>query len=125
MPKLLIGKSKYHIKNSEYLVKLLNEINLYKGDVLNDDVLYDATTLFTNVPCDEMVDIVVDRAKNDSECYHRTKLTPEEMEELLIFCLNTTYFKYQCEIYKQVFGVAMGSPISLIIANMFMEFFLD
>ena len=82
---------------------------------------YDVTALFTSVPCDE----VVYRAKKDPEWYNRTKLTQEEMGELLTFCLNTTYFKFQGEYYQQdfVFGVVMGSPKSLIITNMFMEMF--
>ena len=64
-------------------------------------VSYDVTALFTSVPCDEVVDIAVDRAKKDPEWYNRTKLTPEEMGELmtLTFCLNTTYFKFQGEFY--------------------------
>ena len=97
MVKLLnlhVGKGKYHIKNSEHLVKLLKEINLREDDVF---VSYDITALFTSVLCDEVVDITVDRAKKDPEWYNRTKLTPEEMGELLTFYLNTTYFKFQGE----------------------------
>ena len=37
----LVGKSKYHIKNSEHLVTLLKEINLEEDDI---------TALFTSVP---------------------------------------------------------------------------
>ena len=98
----LVGKSKYYIKNSEHLVKLLKEINLEEDDVF---VSYDVTALFT-----VMVGIAVDRAKKDTEWYNRTKFTLEEMGELLTFCLNTTYFKVQCEFYQQVFRAAMGSP---------------
>jgi hypothetical protein len=38
-------------------------------------------------------------------------------------CLNTTYFTYDNTIYRQKQGAAMGSPISPIIANLFMEDF--
>ena len=74
-------------------------------------VSYDVTALFTSVPCDEVMDIAVGRAKKDPACmwYNRTKLTPEEMAELLTFCLNTTYFKFQGQFYQQVFRV-MGAP---------------
>ena len=43
--------------------------------------------------------------------------------ELLAFCLNTTYFKYQGNFYKRVFREATASPFSPIFANMFMEVF--
>ena len=106
------------IKNSEHLVKLLKEVNLEEDDMF---VSYDVLALFTSVPCDEVVDIAVEGAKKDPEWYNRTKLISIEMEELLTFCLYTTYFKFQGEFYQQVFGVAMGSPISRNVTKMFME----
>ena len=37
------------------------------------------------------------------------------------FCLKTTYFIFQGKFFEQVKGAAMGSPISPIMANLFME----
>ena len=42
---------------------------------------------------------------------------------LLEFCLNNTYFLFQGKFYEQVQGAAVGSPISPLIANLFMEEF--
>ena len=101
---------RHQLHLAKHLVKLLNPL----------------TALFTSVLFDEVVDIAVgrtERAKQDPKWYNRMKLTPEEMGELLTFCMNTTYFKFQGEFYQQVFGAAMWSHISLIIANMFMEMF--
>ena len=42
---------------------------------------------------------------------------------LLEFCLTHTYFLFQSKYYEQVQGAAMGSPISPLIANIFMEEF--
>jgi len=41
--------------------------------------------------------------------------------ELLEFILSTTYFWFNGQIYRQKFGTAMGSPVSPLVANMFME----
>ena len=41
----------------------------------------------------------------------------------LEFCLTNTYFLFQGKYYEQVQGAAMGSPISPLIANIFMEEF--
>ena len=38
-------------------------------------------------------------------------------------CLKSTYFSYQGNIYEHIHGVAMGSPLSLVIANIYMEHF--
>ena len=35
--------------------------------------------------------------------------------------MNTTYFTFREKIYEQVFGTAMGSPVSVVVANLFME----
>jgi len=41
---------------------------------------------------------------------------------LIKHCLITTYFSYNNQFYEQT-SEAMGSPISLVIANIFMEHF--
>ena len=43
--------------------------------------------------------------------------------ELLDFCLNNTYFTFQGVFYEQTKGAVMGSPVSPIVANIFMEAF--
>ena len=40
---------------------------------------------------------------------------------MLDLCLNTTYFQYREGFYRQKHGCAMGSPISPIVANLYME----
>ena len=42
---------------------------------------------------------------------------------LLEFCLKSTYFTYQGKYYEQLEGAAMGSPISPIVTNLYMENF--
>ena len=38
-------------------------------------------------------------------------------------CLYSTFFSFQEEFYEKTSGVAMGSPLSPIVANIFMEKF--
>ena len=47
----------------------------------------------------------------------------EQIISLLGFCLKTTYFQFQGRFYEQLQGAAMGSPISPIVANLFLEDF--
>ena len=49
------------------------------------------------------------------------KLTSDDVVNLLEFILTTTYFTFRGKIYWQLFGIVMGSPVSLITANIFME----
>ena len=50
-------------------------------------------------------------------------ITDKETVDLLELCLKSSYFSFKGKIYEQTHGVVMGSPISPIIANIFMEYF--
>ena len=45
----------------------------------------------------------------------------DDIMELLEFVVTTTYFTFRGVTYQQRFGTAMGSPVSPIIANLYME----
>ena len=38
-------------------------------------------------------------------------------------CLTSTFFSFEGEFFKQTYGVAMGSSLSPVVANLFMEDF--
>jgi len=42
---------------------------------------------------------------------------------LVEICLTSTFFSFEGEFYEQTYGVDMGSTISPIVANLFMEDF--
>ena len=46
----------------------------------------------------------------------------EDIILLLEFCLKNNYFSFQGQFYEQVEGAAMGSPVSPIVANLYMEY---
>ena len=62
-----------------------------------------------------------ERLREDASLGQRTSLPVEDIIHLLSFCLKTTQFTYNGTYYQQVFGTAMGSPVSAVIANMVME----
>ena len=116
--KPLVGKSERHLNNSQDLVKKIQEIQLEDDEVLTS---FDVSVLFTSVPGDEVVQMAVERARRDCTWSDGTQLSTEEFGELLKMTVETTYFTYQGKVYEQVYGVAMGSPLSPILANLFME----
>ena len=50
-------------------------------------------------------------------------VTDNHERRLLEFCITSTYFSFQGKYYEQVEGAAMGSPLSPIVANIYMETF--
>ena len=61
--------------------------------------------------------------EKDEKLNDRTVLSVQNVLELLGFCLHNTYFSFQNKFYEQVEGAAMGSPVSPIVANLYMEYF--
>ena len=53
----------------------------------------------------------------------RTLLLPGSIAELLKLCLRTTYFSFKGKFYEQSEGAAMESPVSAVVANLYMEHF--
>ena len=84
---------------------------------------YDVTALFTSVPIQPVVNIIQERLANDKDLQQRTTMYIKHITSLLQFCLNSTSFVFQGRYYQQIEGSAMGSPLSPIVANIFMENF--
>ena len=48
-------------------------------------------------------------------------MTVDQIIELTEYCVRNTYFQYKDEYFKQVDGMAMGSPLSPVLCNLFMN----
>ena len=114
----MIGKSEHHVENVKDLVKSLKDVKLEGFETF---VSFDVTSLFTKTPIPQALNIIKARLQADKTLKQRTKLSVEDIMEMLTFIANTTYFKFQGQLYQQKFGTAMGSPVSPLIANLFME----
>ena len=91
----------------------------------SDEILvsFDVSSLFTNVPVGEAVSIIRERLGEDGTLEDRTSLSSERIADLLEMCLRSTYFSFGGNFYEQKEGAAMGSPVSAVVANLYMEFF--
>ena len=84
---------------------------------------YDVKALFTSVPTQLSLNIIEKLPEEDPELQQRTSMTVKHITCVLEFWLRSTYFTFQNKYYEQVEGAAMGSPISPIVANLYMENF--
>ena len=95
-----------------------------KHPVLEDDILvsYDVTSLFTNVPVQETINILVEKAFTDnwSNSTHDLNLQKDQLTQLLRMASTDQLFQFDGQLYEQREGVAMGSPLGLLLANVFM-----
>ena len=75
------------------------------------------------MPVDETCAIVKIKLLADNRLVSCTSLSVDEIVELLKLCLSSTCFQWRDMFYEQTNGAAMGSPLSPILANIFMEDF--
>ena len=116
----LVGNSPHYIKNTADFVQQLKGITLKANESI---VSYDVSALFTSVPIDPTINIIGRKLELDQELHLRTSMNVVQSISLLEFCLKTTYVQFQGRFFEQLQGPAMGSPISPIVANLYMEAF--
>ena len=78
----------------------------------------DIESLFTNVPLNEVTDICIDDLFCDTNTIQN--LDRNDMRELLNLAAYESFFIFDRVMYRQIDGVAMGSPLGPILANAFL-----
>ncbi|XP_067668278.1 uncharacterized protein [Haliotis asinina] len=85
-------------------------------------VSYDVVDLFTSVPINETLHILRNRLDNlDSPL--DTKLSTDSILQLITNSITSTYFTWGDELYEQIHGLPMGSPLSPILSEIYMTSF--
>jgi len=109
----LVGNNGYTAKNSTDFINKVKEVKLSRNDVL---VSFDVVSLFTRVPVEESLTILEEKM-GESHMENSNNII-----QVLSFLLKNTFFQFKTHIYKQREGMAMGNPLSPILANLFMEY---
>jgi len=105
-----------HIHNSFDLYKSLFNLKIPESHSL---ISLDVVSLFTNVPLGLAIDGV---SKRWTHITKNTKLPQKEFLEAVKFVLISTYFTFNnSTVYRQTFGTPIGSPLSLIVADIVMQ----
>ncbi|KAK3735298.1 hypothetical protein QZH41_000232 [Actinostola sp. cb2023] len=114
----LVGNTEQHLRNSKEWTNIAQTLTLDTNEEL---VSFDVVSLFTSIPTSIAVSAALTRLEQDLCLHERTSLTPADVTSLLSFCLSSTEFSFKGKYYQQIHGTAMGSPISVVVANLVME----
>ena len=99
---------------SEFIEKL----QIYHPQGNETMVSFDVSSLFTNVPLMETIDIVIDRLYGENAVV-QPPIKKNTFRRMLVLC-SRGMFIHNGDWYEQVDGVAMGSPLAPSLANMFL-----
>ena len=83
-------------------------------------ISYDICSLFTRIPLNETIDLAVKLIFDNNP---NIKITKKDLKKLFEFATSGTHILFDGNYYDQIDGVAMGSPLGPVLANLFMGFY--
>ena len=124
LAKFLCGLLNDIIPNEHTAIDSFSFVNDFQSS--NHDnkffVSFDVVSLFTNIPLIETINLAVDLIFKN---YPNLKISKSDLIKLFSFATCQTHFLFNGLVYDQVDGVAMGSPLAPVLANLFMGFHED
>ncbi|PFX16903.1 hypothetical protein AWC38_SpisGene18798 [Stylophora pistillata] len=111
----LTDKSRHKLQSNE------DFINATKTVQIPDDyklVSFDVKSLFTSIPLQLALQCTETAIRQFTD---PLPLPTDDIMDLLNICLTSTYFQYNGKHYKQLHATAMGSPVSVVIAEIVMQ----
>ena len=98
----------------------VNKVTLLPGECLSS---YDVTALFTLVPVEMALGLIEVLLEKRQYFKGKSSVTGQKHNSLIGILPPNAYFSFQDKFYEQVESAAMGSPVSPIVANLYMEYF--
>ena len=103
-----------HIKNSSHFRERIGTTIPLDHSLIS----FDVTSLYTNVPIPHFLDFLATKLINMD-----LPIPINNFILLIELCLKQNVFSFNNKFYKQIFGAGMGSSLSPIVANIYMEFY--
>ena len=120
LAKFLTDKLSPHISMQHCAVDTFSFVeDIKKVSSCNQSMVsFDVVSLFTNIPLNETIDLAVDLLMDKEPSI---KMSKKQLKKLFHFATAQTHFMFNGDYYDQIDGVAMGSPLGPVLANLFMS----
>ena len=84
-------------------------------------VSFYVTSLYTNIPIIDALNIIKDYVNNDHQFTRKMAIPQNKCLALVNLVLTTTWHTFNSQFYQQIDGVAMGGPASSTTAEIYMQ----
>ena len=113
-----LSTNQYTITDTFDFVNEIQQLSINIGDIL---VSYDFSFLFTNVPLEETIQLLTEKAFKNNRCNetYQLHLSRQDLVDLLRAATKDQLFILNGQLPEKTDGVAMGSPLGPLIANAF------
>ena len=109
----LTSKSSSYVKNFTHFVKIIGKASIPSNEKVSQDVI----SLFMRLPTNETLTVTLDKLTADPSLDECTCMPRDNLMEMLTFCAGMTYIEVRSDICRQEEDMAMGSPLSPVLAN--------
>ena len=92
----------YSCKDTFSFVSQIKNANLSKKFLVS----YDVTSLFTNIPLQETIDIAINLIFNHNP---NLNIIKKELQKIFLFPTSQTHYIFYCKFYNEIDGVATDS----------------
>ena len=113
--KPLTKESRHKLQSTETFIDAIKTVQIPDDYKL---VSFDVKSLFTSIPLQLALDCTPTAIENSTT---KLPLPTDDLMDLLNLCLTSTYFQYNGKHYKQLHGTDMGSPVSVVVAEIVMQ----
>ena len=84
-------------------------------------VSFDVVSLYTNIPLTETINIILNHLYNDEN--PPPSIPKDDMVKVLEFATKLSHFSFNGQLYDQIDGVCMESPLAPLFAEIFLQDF--
>ena len=84
-------------------------------------VSFDVTSLYTNIPIIDSLNIIKNYINNDDQCTRKRAIPQDKFLDLVYLILRSTWYTFNSQFYEQTDSVAMGDPTSSTTAESYMQ----
>ena len=115
------GKTSSFAKDSADFIKKIKHLSINPEE--ETLVSFDVSTLFTSIQVPVALQVTNSKISTCTNFTNICKIPIEKFIKFLEFTLTNCIFCFNMKFYKQLQSAAMGSPVSPVIANIYMEYF--
>ena len=115
------GETLSFVKDSRDFIKKTKHLSINPEE--ETLVSFDVSAPFTSIPLPVALQVINSKISTCTSFTNVCKIHTEKYIKLLEFTLTNCIFCFNKKIYNQLQGAAMGSPVSPVIANIYMEHF--
>ena len=109
------------INNTNNFIRQISHITLEENEALAS---LDIEDLYNNIPITRSIDIAINRIEN-IKTFQESPFTKTDIKQMLMLALNNSYSKFNGTYYRQKRGLPMGSNLSPILADLYMDEYMN